>query len=225
MTGSDLIPYLATLAALLMLVGFTFRNQLWLRSFAIAGNLAFILYYFLITSEPLWTAIASALAIIAVNIWMMWKILKDKRSFRLNAEEMMLYARLPGLSPGQFKQLLGVAQWHQPEDPMPLTEEGRQPDALYYMLEGQVSVNKQGKRFVVGPHAFIGELAFLRGKPATASTLAQPGSLIVSWKQDSLRALMSSNDGIRTAMQNLLSADMAEKIARTAPPTLQEQRA
>jgi hypothetical protein len=225
MTLSDFVPYLANLAALLMLIGFTFRNQMWLRSFAIFGNLCFILYYFTVSDVPLWTAIVSALAIIAVNLWMMWKIMQDNRTFRLSAEEMMLYAKLPGITPGQFKQLLAIAEWKNPDAPIVLTQEGQMPDALHYVLEGRVSVNKSGKSFPVGPHAFIGELAFLRSKPATASTEAQAGSLIVSWKQESLRTLMKTNDGIRRAIDQLLSIDMAEKIARTAPPLLQEQTA
>jgi CRP-like cAMP-binding protein len=121
--------------------------------------------------------------------------------------------------------LLSIAQWNNPANELPLTQEGQMPAALHYVLEGRVNVNKAGKIFPVGPHAFIGELAFLRGKPATATTAAQSGSLIVSWPQDALRTLMKNNEGIRRAIDSLLSVDMAEKIARTAPPMLQEQTA
>jgi hypothetical protein len=224
MTATALVPYLANLGALFLLIGFAFRNQMWLRSFAIFGNLVYITYYFLISDVPLWTAIVSAAAIVAVNLLVMWRILKDTRTFQLSAEEMMLYAKLPGITPGQFKQLIGIAEWNNPDARLPLTTEGQMPAALHYVLEGKVAVNKSGKTFSVGPHAFIGELAFLRGKPATASTEAEPGALIVSWKQDALRVLMKSNDGIRRAIDQLLSIDMAEKIARTAPPLLQEQK-
>lgn len=223
MTHSDLVPYLASLAAFLMLIGFTFRNQIWLRTFAIFSDLLFILYFLLASPTPLWTAIISTTAIIAINIYMMSKIVNEGRSFHLSAEEMMLYAKLPGLSPAEFKQLLAIAQWHHPDAPLQITEEGAMPAALHYVLEGKVKVNRSGKIFSVGPHAFIGELAFLREKPATATTHAEPGALVVSWKQDTLRNLMKSNDGIRNALGSLLTVDMAEKIARAAPPALQEQ--
>jgi hypothetical protein len=162
MTFTDFIPYLANLAAGLMLIGFTFRNPLKLRTFAIFGNLTFILYYALVSAVPLWTAIISSLAIIAVNIYMMWQIINDRRMFRLSAEELMLFSRLPGLTPGQYKSLLEISEWHNPQVSMPLTKLGDMPSALYYVLEGQVEVNRDGKRFPIGPHAFIGELAFLR---------------------------------------------------------------
>jgi CRP-like cAMP-binding protein len=223
MTWTDFVPYLANVAAGLLLIGFTFRNPLKLRTFMIMGNLAFILYYFLISPIPLWTAILSSIAIIAVNIYMMTKIMSDRRMFRLTADEMMLFARLPGLTPGEFKTLLAISEWHSPKVSMPLTKLGDMPKALYYMLEGQVEVNREGKRFFVGPHAFIGELAFLRQKPATATTFANTGALVVSWEQDVLRKLMQDNEGIRRAFDNMLSIDMAEKMARTATPHLQEQ--
>jgi CRP-like cAMP-binding protein len=225
MTWNNIVPYLATVAAGLMLIGFTFRNPLKLRTFAILGNLTFILYYFLISPVPLWTAILSSVAIIMVNIYMMSKIFNDRRMFRLSAEEMMLFARLPGLTPGQYKQLLSIAEWHTPKVSMQLTKLGEMPEALYYVLEGQVEVNRDGKRFSVGPHAFIGELAFLRAKPATATTFANVGALIVSWEQDALRDLMKSNDGIGKAINNMLSIDMAEKMAKSAALHLQEQAA
>lgn len=223
MTWTNLVPYLAILAALLMLIGFTFRNPLKLRSFAILSSLCFILYFFLLHDQPLWTAIVAAAAIIAVNIFMMSKITKEHRKFRLTAEEMMLYARLPGLTPGEYKQLLAIAEWHNPQVSMQLTKLGELPKALYYVLEGKVEVNRDGQRFSVGPHAFIGELAFLRQKPATATTFANAGAFVVSWEQDALRNLMKANDGIRKAIDNMLSIDLAEKMARTSLPHLQEQ--
>jgi Cyclic nucleotide-binding domain len=225
MTWTNLVPYLANLAALLMLIGFTFRDPLKLRSFAIFSSLCFILYFFLVSDVPLWTAIISAAAIIAVNIYMMWQIIHDRKMFRLSAEEMMLFARLPGLTPGQYKQVLAIAEWHNPQVSMQLTKLGEMPKALYYVLEGRVEVNRDGKRFSVGPHAFIGELAFLRAKPASATTFANVGALIVSWEQEALHALMKSNDGVRKAFDNMLSIDMADKMARNAAPILEEQSA
>lgn len=223
MTTFNFASFLGGLAAVLLVIGFTYRNQLWLRTYAVMSGLCFLLYFFLATSQPLWPAIVLSAAIIAVNVFMMSKLMKDNSKFRLSAEEMMLYARLPGLTPGEYKQLLAIAEWHNPKAELQLTEEGAKPEALHYVLEGKVKVQRNGKVFSVGPHAFIGELAFLREKPATATTHAEPGALVVSWKQQTLRNLMKSNDGIRKALDGLLSVDMADKIARNAAPVLQEQ--
>ncbi len=173
-------------------------------------------------------AFAPELAIVAVlfmaiTVYLTWKVFADRSKFRLSAEEMMLFARLPGVSPGEFKQLLAIAEWHNPKVSMQLTKLGELPKALYYVLEGKVEVNRDGQRFSVGPHAFIGELAFLRSKPATATTFANVDSFIVSWEQSALRNLMQTNIGVRRAIDNMLSIDLAEKMARTSLPHLQEQ--
>lgn len=222
MTWINFVPDLANFAVVLMVTGFAFRNPLMLRGLAVLGSLFFILHYYVVNNVSLWTALVSSLAIIAVNIFMIWKIIGDRRKFRLSAEELMLFARLPGLTPGQFKQLLDISEWHNPKVPMQLTTAGTMPDALYYVLEGRVEVNRENKRFSIGPHAFIGELAFLRKKPATATTFAAAGGLIVSWEQAALRHLMLSQEGIGKALDHLLSGDMAEKIATSAAPFLQE---
>lgn len=119
---------------------------------------------------------------------MMWQIINDRKMFRLSAKEMMLFARLPGLTPGLYKQVLAIAEWHTPKVSTQLTKLGEMPEALYYVLKGKVKVIRDGKRFSVGPHA-----------------------------------LMKSNDGVRKAFDNMLSIDMAEKIAKIAAPILQEQ--
>ena len=93
MTWTDYVPYLANVAAALLLMGFAFRNPLKLRGFMILGNLVFVLYFYLISPIPLWTAIISSFAIIAVNIYMMGKLMQDRRMFRLSEEEMMLFAK------------------------------------------------------------------------------------------------------------------------------------
>jgi CRP-like cAMP-binding protein len=170
-----------------------------------------------------WPGMAGTALIVAASLLWFLRAEQGQRQFKLTAEQMMLFARLPGLTPGQFKSLLDLASWSEPQTALQLTEEGKQPAALHYILEGKVDVNKKGKVFPLGPHAFVGELAFLRNKPATATVHARPGSLVVSWPADRLQALFQSDSGIRQAMSALLSADLAEKIARSDVPLLQEQ--
>jgi hypothetical protein len=212
---SSLIPYIAPLGAGFVLIGFLCRNQLWLRTWAIIGNLCFILYYVLVSNVPLWTAIVSSSLIIAANVYMMNRILADKRMFRLSAEEMMLFAKFPELTPGQYKLLLADAQWHESKVPVRLTVEGKPVDALHFVLEGKAEVDRDNKRFDIGPNCFVGELAFLRGTPASATVHTKIGALHVSWPQDKLQALMKNHDGINRAISSLMSKDLAEKVAKT----------
>jgi Cyclic nucleotide-binding domain len=223
MTWTLAVPYVATFSALLLLAGFTCRDPMKLRAFAILGSLTFIVYFGLAYGISSWATMVVFVLIIGINITMMWMLIKDHRKFKLSPEELMLFARLPGLTPGQYKLLLDISEWHNPKVPMQLTLLGSMPDALYYVLEGRVEVNRDNNKFLVGPHAFIGELAFLRKKPATATTFALAGGLIVSWEQKALRELLAKHDDLRKAIDHLLSGDLAEKIAKTSAPFLQEQ--
>ena len=225
MTASDIAPYFAGLAGFLFVAGFALRDLTWLRILATIGTIVLLGYFLLLSSPPHWPALLLAAALAAVNIWHLSRGVIRNGKFQLSGEEMMLFARLPGLTPGQFKSLLEIAEWHTPTVPLQLTQTAQMPKALYYVLEGQVEVNRDKQRFTIGPHAFIGELAFLRAKPATAATFAKAGSLIVSWDHTDMRELMRKDDGIRRALDTLLTADLAEKIARSTPPALQEQQA
>ncbi len=215
MPAADFVAYLAPLGALFVLAGFLCRSQLWLRISAIAGVFCFVLFYLQATHVPLWTAMAAFGLFVAANFYTLNRIMAEGRMFHLKAEEMMLFARLPGLTPVQFKLLLADAQWHEASEAMLLTTEGTMPERLYFVLEGKAEVRRADTSFDIGPHAFVGELAFLRNQPATATVHAKPGALYVSWLPDKLRALMKTNDGINSAVSSLLSGDLAEKLVRS----------
>jgi len=68
---------------------------------------------------------------------------------------------------------------------------------------------------VVSPAgAFIGELAFLRRQVASATVTLEPGTRYVEWPTQSLEALLGKSPGLRTSVDALFNADMAEKVAR-----------
>ena len=64
------------------------------------------------------------------------------------------------------------------------------------------------------PKIFIGEIAFLRDKAASATVMTEAKSLYVSWNQSALRSLLKKNEDLKNAMSSLLSTDMADKVAR-----------
>jgi len=87
-------------------------------------------------------------------------------------------------------------------------------DKLYYVLNGGVTIGKQGRLIECEPKLFIGEIAFLRDKAASATVTTAANALYVSWDQAELRALLKKNEDLKNAISALLSADMADKVAR-----------
>ena len=189
-------PHLIHVGAMLYLICFLFRDQIALRSFAITGDLAYTAYYFTAAEKPLWEAIAWIIPNILVNIVMIYIILRDRRMTSLSDDEMSLFQNLRGLNPGQFRRLLKLGSWENTETSKILAEEGKPLDRLYYVLRGDVEVKKGDRLITVDPTVFIGELAYLRKKPATATVSVSPGSVIVSWAHHDLERATAKDEGL-----------------------------
>lgn len=206
--------HLIHVGAILYLICFLFRDQIALRIFAIAGDCAYLAYYFTVASSPLWEAILWNIPNIGINIVMIGLILRDRRMTTLSDNEMSLYQNLRGINPGQFRRLIKTGHWRRVSETTTLTHEGEALDQLHYVLHGEVEVDKGGRKIPIEPAAFIGELAYLSKKPATATVRVQPGAVVVSWTHAALSAITSKDEGLNAALALLLNKDLAEKVAR-----------
>jgi hypothetical protein len=211
---SDMFPHLIHLGAILYLVCFLFRNQIMLRSFAILGDFAYTAYYFTAAAQPLWEAIVWIVPNILINVTMIFLLLRDSRMTAFSDDEMSLFQNLQGLSPGQFRRLLKLGRWQSLTEAQVLTVENKELDRLYYVLQGDIEVDKGGRKIALKPTVFIGELAYLRKKPATATVTAKPGAVLVSWLHADLAKATSKDQDLRNALAALLNNDLAEKVAR-----------
>jgi hypothetical protein len=209
-----LIQNLVHLAAIFTMVCYLFRDQVKLRIFAVLGDTVLSAYYFLAFSEPLWSALTWSIANVAINLAMILVLLREHRMSLLSDNEMMLFRCLDTLTPGQFRKLLKLATFHENEEPATLTRQGEKPGNLYYVLDGRVKIGKDDRSFESEPRTFIGEVAFLRGRPASATVTTSGKALYVSWEAMALHALLRHNDELKNALRQLLSDDMADKVAR-----------
>lgn len=205
---------LVHIGAIVAVTALTFRNQLWLRGCMICSTLIYITYYLVVPDVPLWGAIFWSVVMIGVNAFMMTRIMLDRTEFRLSVEEQRLAAAFGTLSPGEFRTLIAQAEWRTAETQQILTREGAQPDKLYYVLDGALGIAKGGRSFPIGAGTFIGEIAFLRGTPASATVTLEPGARYVEWRSIELSRLLDRNAGLKTALDGLFNADMAAKVAQ-----------
>jgi hypothetical protein len=214
LTTDYLVQGLVHVAAIFTLVCYLFRDQIKLRIFAVLGDGLLSAYYYFAFPEPLWNPMVWTIANVVINTVMVIVLLREHRMSLLSDNEMTLFRCLPTLTPGQFRKLLKIASWHETEEPALLTEEGAKPEKLFYVLEGPVTIGKQGRLLERAPRTFIGEIAFLRDNVASATVKTAAKSLYVAWDQGELRALLKKNDDLKNAMSTLLSTDMADKVAQ-----------
>jgi CRP-like cAMP-binding protein len=82
------------------------------------------------------------------------------------------------------------------------------------VLHGDVVIEKTGSRFTIAPETFIGEVAFLLKRPASARVTLEAGARYVVWEIAALRRLMLRAPSLAIAVAGALNKDMAAKVAR-----------
>jgi hypothetical protein len=199
--------------ALLYLAGFLFRNQLILRGLIIAGDFVYILYFYFAPEVPLWGGIFWSVMFTAVNVGMIGLIVADTMHFNLTANEKKLFGLLETLTPGEFRQLLGACREELAAVPAVITREGLVLEKLYFILEGKMAIEKGGQRWPSESQTFIGEIAFLLARPATATVTLETGTVYFVWDAEALHRLLRASPALNTALSAIMNRKLAQKVA------------
>lgn len=212
---SWIVPALIHLGAMCYLVCFLFRDQLWLRVFAVLGDIAYTAFYFTAADEPLWSAIIYSMLNVFINFVMIGFILNDRRMTTLADNDLRLYQKFQGMAPGDFRRLCKIGKWREAETDHTLTTEGSHLHHLYYVVDGEIEVKKGNRTIPVQSGTFIGEIAYLKKTTASATVVAKAGAHYISWSHDELKTIVSRHDTLKQSFGNLLSADLALKVANS----------
>lgn len=206
--------YLMHLAALIGVAALTFRNQLILRAVLLVSIVFSIVDHVFVRQGANPNYVFWDLVALVINSWMLVRLVLDRTHVGLTDEEERLFQTWGSLSPGEFRQLLRLAHWRTATESMELTCEGELPDNLFYVIEGDLQVVKAGRTVALAAPAFIGEVAFVKERPASATVLISPGGRYVVWSAKVLRQYFARNQAMRVAAMRIISADMAGKVAR-----------
>ena len=210
MLSSDILVHIGSF---LLLLAYLVRDQILLRAVIILGTIFYIVYY-IFMEAPLWSALLWNVSFVVINLIMIVVIYSDKTSFVMSEKEAKLYQVFYTLSPGEFKKLLKIADWFDGSSEERITTEGEIPSRLYFIINGEALIARDDKKFIVGPNIFIGELAYLTKKPATATVKLTDKVVGISWKTTSLTKLLASNPQMKIAFDGLLNQDLAAKLAK-----------
>jgi len=105
------------------------------------------------------------------------------------------------------RKVAGVANMRRFHDGAVLMKQGQAGDAMYVLLDGEVTVRPPGlKAFTLGVGSFVGELALLDGGPRTATVVARGDVLALSIGRARFHKLLLSEPRIAVAI--------AEELAR-----------
>lgn len=203
---------------LIIAISYWLTNIYWLRVTAVLG-LCFEVAYFVIVSDALYTGIAWDCVFIAINLFHLILITRDRLHLRSVAGDRdLLRAMFDGLDDAQIGMLLKCASWRDLAPGETLTQENQPVEAVMMIVDGQASV-AIGDRMIaqISRGAFVGEMAFLTGAPASATVAAIQTCRILSIDQTRLKALLLADHQIAAVMHRILGADLVQKLrARNA---------
>lgn len=86
---------------------------------------------------------------------------------------------------------------------------------LYLLVGGELEVRRNGRAIArLWPGEVIGELSFLRGRPASADIAAQQDSLVLALPQTELRRRLGADAGFSARFHRALSLTLADRLER-----------
>ncbi len=209
-----LIEVLVHTGYTMMLCALLARDMLWLRSLLVVSQATLSAYAFAhdVPAIGAWNVV-----FVAINTVWVIRILHERRAVQLPAELVELHARhFHALTPQEFLRFWAMGQ-HQVLEQAALTANRQKPQALYFMLAGEVCVTAGGRELArLHRGTFVGEMSLLTGEVATADTVAQGRIEVQAWPMAVLQNLRVRNPQLWTRVQSALGHDIVEKIQAAA---------
>jgi hypothetical protein len=150
---------------------------------------------------------------IAINLIQIILILRERRPIPLDAELLKIYERtFPILTRQEFHTLWNLGITHSISNKQ-LIQKDHRLHQLMYLIEGQVSVSKEGRVIArLKQGSFIAEMSFLTGDKATADVLAEETVKLITWKKKDVENLQDTAPDLWLKFQGVLGKDLVEKI-------------
>jgi CRP-like cAMP-binding protein len=211
----DLMVYLA---GAMFILGYLTINQVALRLLILLGTAFYIAYYASAATEPLWSAIYLSLAQGLATFIGMMILLGQRSRWAIPARMRDLYPQFAHLPPGDFATLMRHAKRYVVEEDTAVTHEGGPSQNVVYIISGYAQVTKRGESFRLPPGVFIGEVAYLLGRPSAATNVLMPGAEVLRWSKRDLDRACARSPRFRVILEAALARDMAAKVAMAVAP-------
>lgn len=211
----DYAQVIVNLGYFLMLCAFLARDVLWLRSLLVLGQGSVTLYALHVNALPIaiWNAV-----FMLINLLQVILILRERRGVAVPPELREFYEQtFAALAPGEFLNIWkrGVIETRGDDGSRDalLVREGEYPDRLFFLLDGQVEVQKSGRGLAqLARGRFVADMSFLTGEAASADVLCRGAVRYVAWDSAQLRKLRVTRPVLWTKLLSALGKDLVDKI-------------
>ena len=199
------------LSYVMIAISYWLTDMFWLRSVAVVG-LSLEILYFLLSGGDLRAGIGWDLIFILINLYHLYRLAQERLSLRLPEKDRDLLRRvLTGLDDAQIARLLGAGALCLEADT--LAEENQPLEKLYFLCAGRVGVSIGGRAVShLEESNFVGEVAFLTERPATATVIAETPVRVLVFDRAKLKQFFQNETEVAGLIYQLIGRDLAHKI-------------
>ncbi|ODR99668.1 hypothetical protein AUC69_08595 [Methyloceanibacter superfactus] len=197
----------------LIALSYWMTNMFWLRVVAVVG-LALEIVYFLSTGGDLRAGIGWDLVFIAINLYQIYSLMKDRLSLRLpEADRDLLRRVLVGLDDSQIARLVVASDLRDIPEGTTLAEEGEVLGTLFFICSGRVQVSIAGRDVSqLEPGNFVGEVAFLTERPASATVVCRTPVRALAFERGKLNQFFKNETEVAGLIYQLIGRELAHKM-------------
>ena len=190
------------------------RNIAWLRTLAILGGLAKIVYRTYYVYDP--TSVVWESVFVIINVAQLILIWWENRTPHYNDEESHFVDTVaPGLSHAAARALLKSGSWDDVAAGTRLTVAGERVNALIFISRGRVRIESGG--VMVGTCAtgdFLGEMTYANGNAATATAIANEPVRVLRFERQALEKAQHDRPVLKMALQASFNRNLIDKLMR-----------
>lgn len=201
------------LSYILIALSYWLTEIFWLRVVAVVG-LSLEIVYFVMSGGDLRTGIGWDVVFIAINLHQLYRLMRDRLSLRLPEKDRELLRKaLTGLDDAKIARLLGAGALCDLPSGTTLAEENQALDKLYFLCAGRVAVTIAGRAVSqLEEGNFVGEVAFLTERPATATVVAETPVRALAFDRDTLKRFFKNETEVAGLIYQLIGRELAHKI-------------
>jgi len=168
-----------------------------------------------VTSSVLIGTLAGLFSGILMAILLLaYDIPRPKLSLRLpEAERELLRSVFTGLDDAQIARLLVAGRFNDIAKGTTLAEENKPLDTLFFICAGHVNVTIAGRKVAqLEKGNFVGEIAFLTEKPATATVVAEDSVRALVFERAELNRFFRTDAEVAGLIYQFLGRELAQKL-------------
>jgi hypothetical protein len=228
-------------AFLFLAISYTETNFFHLRVYASSGILLSIFFQYY-RDKPLWIPIKWNALFLAINLFMIGKIIRERNlASRLSAEQMRIYSDVfdtTGMTDVGYYYLISCAERRVVRKGEKIISQNETNEHLSLIVKGSMDILRESEKVnSVKAEQFCGEMSFMQWKNelarqrkenpqeavdpskvhvrGLANVVASEDTIVYSWTFSTLNMLFSSHPDIGFALEKVLSNDLNNKMKST----------